>query len=90
MAGSDLKQAAEKMAKRKELLRTSVAMRADAPGNIKLSKAEFIALRRAEKEEELAVAEFKAKRKESNDGVQKGKEGKEAEVKKVGRPKRVE
>jgi len=59
--------------------------------NKKLSKAEFIEKRRRQKEEELAVSEFKKKRKEDKNAVQKeeGQEESVLEPKKMGRPKKV-
>jgi hypothetical protein len=96
MSGRDLKDAAEKMAKRKEIMKKQVPMLPDAPENIRLSKAEFIAKRRHEKEEGIAVEnfkkEFRAKKiaedtKEVNHGVQEEieevKEVKKARKKKV-------
>jgi len=90
MSGADLKQAAERMAKRKEILKQPVPMRPDEPENIKLSKAEFIAKRRAEKEEavekEKVWAEHKAK-KLTHPAI--AEEGEIKDTKK-GRPKKVE
>jgi len=101
MSGADLKQAAERMAKRKEILKQPVPMRPDEPENIKLSKAEFIAKRRAEKEEavekEKVWAEHKAKKlthpvitfiRPPLAAI--AEEGEIKEVKKAGRPKKVE
>ena len=89
---SELKNAAERAKKRREILKKPVPMLPDDPDNIRISKADFLAKRRKQKEEELAVEQFKRDRKakEVTSGVQ-GEEKAETEVlKKVGRPKRVE
>ena len=94
MAGKDLKEASLSMASRKKLLKTPVPMRPDTPDNLHISKAEFIARRRKEKEEAVAVEDFKKKFreekkeiKEVSSGVQEEK-GQE-EVKR-GRPKKID
>lgn len=93
MSGADLKQAAERMAKRKEILKQPVPMKPDAPENIKLSKADFIAKRRAEKDEaiekEKVWAEHKAKKNLTHPAIAEEGEIKE-EKKTKGRPKKVE
>lgn len=96
MSSKDIGEAQRKAAERKKMLKQPVLIRPDAPDNIKLSKAEFIAKRRAEKEEDVKVAEYrkklrseKAQPKEAEDGVQgKKEEGKEV-VRKKGGPKKV-
>jgi hypothetical protein len=80
---------------RKKLLKQAVPMKPDAPNNLHISKAQFIANRQKENEEamyvEKARLEFRAKKQEESDGVQKGEEEKKVEVKnKGGRPKRIE
>ena len=87
MAGTDLKAAAERAAKRRKLLKTPVQMLPDDLSNSKISKADFIAKRRKQKEEEVAVAKFKEEfRKEKLTHPAVAEAG---EVKK-GRPKKVE
>lgn len=97
MSGADLKQAAERMAKRKEILKQPVPMRPDAPENINLSKADFIAKRRTEKDEaiekEKVWAEHKAKKNLTHPAIaEKGEVEEVKEAKKAirGRPKKVE
>jgi hypothetical protein len=99
MSSRDIAEAAAKAKERKKLLKIPVPMRPDAPENITLSKKEFIAKRKAEKEEDAKVAEFKLKLKseknapipekeEAKDGMQE--EGKKEKVVKKGRPKKIE
>ncbi len=98
MSSKDLKEAAVKAAERKKLLKQPVPMRPDAPENIRLSKKEFIAKRRAEKEEDLKVEayrqELRAKKETPTPEIPKeaegGKEEKKTEVLRRGRPKKVE
>ena len=94
MAGKDLKDAAERLKRRKEILKQAVPMRPDAPENIHLSKAQFIEKRRKEKEEEIAVAKYREdyrKTKEVKSAEEKEvKKESVLEPKKRGRPKRVE
>jgi hypothetical protein len=98
MAGKDFANAADKIKRKKELLKLAVPMKPDAPENIRLSKAEFVAKRRHEKEEASAVEQFKkdfrakkvAEDKEKENGVQEEKGEEEVEIKKKGRPKKVE
>jgi hypothetical protein len=97
MGSRDIAEAAERVKKRKEILRKPVPMLPDAPENIRLSKKEFITKRKHQNEEALAVEEFKKKFreekiKEDENGVQeKGKEAvAEEPKKKMGRPKKVE
>ena len=80
---SELKDAAARAAKRRELLKKAVPMLPDDPENIKISKKEFLAKRRHQKEEALAVEQFK------KDFRAKKAEDAPEEVKK-GRPKKVE
>ena len=94
MAGRDLAEAAERIKKRKELLKQAVPMKPDAPENIHLSRDQFIAKRIKEKEEDLAIEKYRQEyraKKENKDGVrEEKKEEKVEEPKKKGRPKRVE
>lgn len=102
MSGRDIAEAAARIKKKKELLKLAVPMKPYAPENIKLSYAEFVAKRKKENEEEVAVADFRKKfrdgKKGANNGEQKEEEkGKEildngipGEVKRrVGRPKKI-
>jgi len=80
---------------RKKLLKQPVPMRPDAPENIRLSKAQFIAKRQEENEEALAVAQFKKDFKAGKVTKPAVEEEKEetpvVEVKnKGGRPKKVD
>ena len=86
MGAADLKAAADRAAKRRQLLKTPVKMMPDDPENLKISKAMFTAKRRKQREEELAVEQFKKDRKEKLTHPAIAEEG---EVKK-GRPKKVE
>ena len=84
MGGKEIKDAAKSIAEKKKLLRKPVPMLPDAPENIRLSKAEFLAKRKAQKNEDAQVDEYRAKLKagkteEVDDGVQKETE----EVKEV-------
>lgn len=91
MAGKDLKDAAEKFKKRQEILKTPVMKLPYAPGNNKLTKAEFIAQRAKMNEEALAVEAFKKEfraKKESEKPVEAPEET-EKRVKR-GRPKKVD
>lgn len=95
MGSKDLKEAHDKAVARKKLLKTPIPMRPDAPENIRLSKKEFIAKRRAEKEEEVKVAEYRQKlRAEKNapapEEIEDAKEEKEEKKVLRGRPKKVE
>ena len=85
MGASDLREAAARADKRRKILKQPVMMIADDPENIRISKADFIAKRRKQKEEELAVEEFKRSRK-THPAVA---ESDEAPVKK-GRSKKVD
>ena len=91
---SELKNAAERAKKRREILKKPVAMLPDDPGNIRISKAEFLAKRRKQKEEEIAVEQFKASRREklTHPAIKEEGDGEEKTevLKKVGRPKKVE
>lgn len=93
MSVSDLKSAAERAALRRKLMKTPVPMRPDDPENIRISKADFIAKRRKQKEEEVAVEEFKRSRNAKLTQPKEESDGQEVkEEKKVlrGRPKKVE
>lgn len=94
MAGKDLAEAAARIEARKKLLKQPVPMRPDDPENIHLSKAQFIAKRRKEKEDSVEkeqVWQEHLAKKGQKDVMQKEevKEGK-VEAKHKGRPKRVE
>ena len=91
MGGKEIKDAAKSIAEKKKLLRQPVPMLPDAPENIKLSKAEFLAKRRAQKNEDAQVDEYRAKLKagkkeEVDNGVQEGK--KEEVIEESSKPKR--
>jgi len=106
MASRDIGEAAERAKRKKELMEQPVPMRPYAPENAHMSKAEFIAKRRHEKEEELAVQAFKKKfrlekaeqdklekAEQDKKGQEKPKEkthGEEKAVVKKGRPKKIE
>ena len=91
MSGKDLKEAAAKIEARKKLLKEPVIKRPDDPENIHLSKEQFIAKRRKEKEDsvekEKVWQEHLAKKRDKNVVQEKGQE---TPVVKKGRPKRVE
>jgi len=84
MGASDLREAAARADKRRKILKQPVMMIADDPENIRISKADFIAKRRKQKEEELAVEEFKRTRKVAHHAV-----AEEGEPVKKGRAKKV-
>ena len=94
MSSQDLANAAERLKKRKELLKQAIPMKPDAPENIHLSKVQFIAKRIKENEEELAVEKYRQEyrtKKENKDGVREEKKEEKVEAPKTrGRPKRVE
>lgn len=92
MGGKEIKDAAKSIAEKKKLLRQPVPMLPDAPENIKLSKKEFLEKRKAQKNEDAQVEEYRAKlragkKEEVDDGVQEEveevKEVKKARKKKV-------
>ena len=93
MSSKDIAEAAAKAQARKKLLKTPVPMRPDAPENITLSKAEFIAKRRAEKEEEAKVSDFranlKAKKEIPSGEKEEGQKEVVVEKKKYYKPKKV-
>jgi hypothetical protein len=83
MGGKEIKDAAKSIAEKKKLLRQPVPMLPDAPENIRLSKKEFLEKRRAQKNEDAQVDEYRAKLKagkkeEVDSGVQE--EEREEEV----------
>lgn len=98
------KNIAQKIADRKKLMQEPVFKRPYAPENLHISKEQFIAKRRHEKEEALEVEKFRKEFREKkikedkgviSDGVQgkeeeKGQEVTEVEQPKRGRPKRIE
>jgi len=53
------RESASKIKRRKEILKTPIIPQPEAPENIKLSKADFIAKRRKEKEDAVKIAAFK-------------------------------
>ena len=84
MGASDLREAAARAEKRRKILKQPVAMIADDPDNLRITKADFIAKRRKQKEEELAVEEFKKSRKVSHPAIAEA-----GEAPKKGRAKKV-
>lgn len=85
--------AEEQIKKRKAILKTPIIPLPDAPENIRLSKKEFIAKRRKEKENAIKVEAFKESLKEEKVyGVSHEEEKGKEEVTEVkrGRPKKVE
>jgi len=61
-----------------------------APGNIRLSKKQFIDQERARKEKAIKVAEFAASLDKKGDAPQVKEEIKTTETKSRGRPKKIE
>lgn len=72
MASRDLAEAAARAEKRRELMKQQIPMRPYTPENLHISKAEFIARRRKQQEEDVAVEKYRqdlrAKKEEPKDG----------------------
>ena len=93
MSSKDLGEAQRKAAERKKLLKQPVPMLPDAPENKFISKKEFIARRRAQKEEDLKVEAYRKslKAEKSVEKLKEETDGKEEKRKVLrGRPKKVE